>query len=790
MTKELWPGWETVEAIGTGGFSKVYKIRKKDSGDGREYSSALKIITIPQSPDEFDTYLDEGYDETTISGIFEGQVQRIVEEFHLMSQFRGNSNIVSYEDHRIVPHENGRGWDIYIRMELLTPLTKFSGQNPMTEEETIKLGIGICRALELCQKQNIIHRDIKPQNIFVNKFGDYKLGDFGIAKSMDHTTHATKTGTYSYMAPEVYRGEAYGATIDLYSLGLVLYWLLNERRMPFLPLPPAAPTAAQLNEAQARRLSGEAIPAPKNGSDDLKAIVQKACAFRAADRYATPAAMRRDLEKALFAIEVAKTTVGAATFAAAMENTVLSDGDDEKTVGVTAAVEHTVGIFGDAEEPIRPTTPEKAVEAPDPVPMEPVTAAPQEAPTKSGAKKWLAALCGVLLLLVIVILLLLLRECGNGKASISETTTDGAGDAEVPIITTTSPVQTTAPTTTPSTTIEAPPQTAPTTSAHGDWSEWSTELPEELLDRLIESSTQYRYRTAKVVESNEASYPGGILVNQTLIGTQYGSWSSWSATAVSATDRLDVETKRQYRSREIITTIEWGEWSDWSEWSTQKPTAGEGEQIETSERTKYVYSLMQYRCETCQTAFTAINSLFYVHIKQHGAEQATQTLVRDYIMGSSAYTVEELISLVDADENLELSYRYTTASTLEELEFGEPADDTDSALYPVEYMGEIWGSQTGTTNSVMTEYSYRIRYLNEVCSYTAWSAYSDTKITADSNTQVEERTVYRSRPITEKYLYQYKVWEQWSDWSFEKPEASENTESEQRTVYRYADLVN
>ena len=105
---------------------------------------------------------------------------------------------------------------------------------------------------------------------------------------MDHTTKATKIGTYSYMAPEVYQNKPYGASVDIYSLGLVMYWLLNERRLPFLPTPPAVPTAAQNNEAQMRRLGGEAISAPKNGSPALKTVVLKAIAFDPAERFSSP----------------------------------------------------------------------------------------------------------------------------------------------------------------------------------------------------------------------------------------------------------------------------------------------------------------------------------------------------------------------------------------------------------------------------------------------------------------------------------------------------------------------
>ena len=107
----------------------------------------------------------------------------------------------------------------------------------------------------------------------------------------------TKIGTYKYMAPEVYNNNPYGHSADIYSLGLVLYWLLNERRMPFLPLPPAKLKAGMEEEARERRLRGEPLPAPAHGSKALQAIVLKACAFDPAERYHTAAEMLQDLEK-------------------------------------------------------------------------------------------------------------------------------------------------------------------------------------------------------------------------------------------------------------------------------------------------------------------------------------------------------------------------------------------------------------------------------------------------------------------------------------------------------------
>ena len=103
------------------------------------------------------------------------------------------------------------------------------------------------------------------------------------------------TGTTGYMAPEISKHEAYGPTVDIYSLGMVLYWMMNERTLPFLPMPPQIPTAMQHQEASSRRFRGEALPAPKNGSEALKQVVLKACAYHPEDRYQTADEMLSDL---------------------------------------------------------------------------------------------------------------------------------------------------------------------------------------------------------------------------------------------------------------------------------------------------------------------------------------------------------------------------------------------------------------------------------------------------------------------------------------------------------------
>jgi len=186
-------------------------------------------------------------------------------------------------------------------MERLTPLLNYSRGRKMTRKDVMQLGIDMCHALELCQKYNIIHRDIKPENIFVSETGDFKLGDFGIARTVEKTSSGlSKKGTYTYMAPEVYRGDMYGPSIDIYSLGIVLYRLLNDNRTPFLPAHPAQITYSEQEMARSKRFSGTKLPVPKYADGRLAEIVLKACAFDPKDRYSSPMKMREDLEGILY----------------------------------------------------------------------------------------------------------------------------------------------------------------------------------------------------------------------------------------------------------------------------------------------------------------------------------------------------------------------------------------------------------------------------------------------------------------------------------------------------------
>ncbi|MBR5518212.1 MAG: serine/threonine-protein kinase [Clostridia bacterium] len=273
----LWENWTyTGEFLGEGAMSSVFEIQS--TAMGLRELAALKIITVKRD--------------------FRGEVkipENALNEIKILRTLSGCVNIVQYHDstQRQIFDENGtlKEIDILIKMEKLQPLSE--GDN-ISADQVTKLAKDMCNALIHASEYSIIHRDIKPQNIFVDKDGTYKLGDFGIAKIVSDFSQnfTTNIGTMAYTAPEIYRNTVgtYDISSDIYSLGLVLYVFLNNGYLPF------ANNSSSLHDAIAKRLSGAPFPSPSNGSKSLKSIVMRACNSDLTKRYRTPQEMLEDLE--------------------------------------------------------------------------------------------------------------------------------------------------------------------------------------------------------------------------------------------------------------------------------------------------------------------------------------------------------------------------------------------------------------------------------------------------------------------------------------------------------------
>ncbi len=309
----LWGEWELDRKLGEGSFGTVWKVKRNVVG-GRVYYAAVKHISIPKDDSEVDRLIGEGIfsDEGSAGHYYSHMLQSIMDEIDAMHKLQGYTNIVTYEDHKVIPRKNGIGYDLFLRMELLTPLTERIRLG-MKVSDVVSLGKDIATAIHVLSEHNMIHRDIKPQNIFVNDKSVYKLGDYGTARALGTgATAMSRKGTYNYMSPEIYNNQKADIRADIYSLGLVLYRLLNGNRLPFLPTEGNI-TSEDSDMAVTRRVSGEPILPPKYADEALSAIVLRACAFRPEDRYPNAMEMFKALEayqdrgQGLFSAENEKT---------------------------------------------------------------------------------------------------------------------------------------------------------------------------------------------------------------------------------------------------------------------------------------------------------------------------------------------------------------------------------------------------------------------------------------------------------------------------------------------------
>lgn len=124
----------------------------------------------------------------------------------------------------------------YIVMELVEGITLkdyIQKKGRLTYKEVISIAVQVCSAMEVAHGNNIIHRDIKPQNIMISKEGKVKVTDFGIAKATSSNTISTNVmGSVHYTSPEQARGGYSDAKSDIYSLGITMYEMITGQ-LPF-----------------------------------------------------------------------------------------------------------------------------------------------------------------------------------------------------------------------------------------------------------------------------------------------------------------------------------------------------------------------------------------------------------------------------------------------------------------------------------------------------------------------------------------------------------------------------
>jgi TolA-binding protein len=237
-----------------------------------------------------------------------GSIARFQHEARTISSLNHPNICTIYE----IGEHQGRP---FLAMELLDGqvLSSTIGGRPLKTEDVIDLGTQIADALDAAHTEGIVHRDVKPANIFVTRSGRIKLLDFGVAvmlpRRVDPTTARSlfsTGGTIPYMSPEQARVEDLDHRTDLFSLGIVLYEMATGRR-PFAGTTAADVLAAIVNQLPiAPRTLNPSVPA------ELERIITKALEKNPALRSQTASDIRADLQRLKRDVELAAATAAQA----------------------------------------------------------------------------------------------------------------------------------------------------------------------------------------------------------------------------------------------------------------------------------------------------------------------------------------------------------------------------------------------------------------------------------------------------------------------------------------------
>lgn len=290
---------EGLHLLGKGAFSCVYEATGRDK-EKSDY--AIKVIGFGDKHVDSASFRESVQAQKEL-GLFEDSVVKIYDSVELRVWIEGEHDVTKVQKLDVEEVDIPEGNYLHLQFVVLEKVSPIFKTNKFThtliphklaifdEQEILKLAYDIGRALVRAHSQNLIHRDIKLENIFYTPKGEhYKLGDFGIARTTDNGLASTVAFTKGYGAPEVVGTleDKYDCTADIYSFGMMLYVLLNEIRFP---------ESKNYHPNIFQYVQGYVAPEPARGSDELCRIVLKMISFDPDDRYQSMEEVLNEFDK-------------------------------------------------------------------------------------------------------------------------------------------------------------------------------------------------------------------------------------------------------------------------------------------------------------------------------------------------------------------------------------------------------------------------------------------------------------------------------------------------------------
>ncbi len=222
---------------------------------------------------------------------------QFLEDKELLEQFRREAKSAARLVHPYIINIYdvvSEGNNQYIVMEYVDGVTlkEYMQEHRLSVGAALEIGVRLADALQHAHSHNIIHCDIKPQNILIDKNMNPKIADFGIAKMVTNQTMVyskSVMGSVHYISPEQACGNKVTASSDVYSLGIVLFEMLTGQ------VPYVGATAVAVAMMHVEKPVPQLVDYMENVPDGLQEIINKALAKRSEDRYASAGQLRRDL---------------------------------------------------------------------------------------------------------------------------------------------------------------------------------------------------------------------------------------------------------------------------------------------------------------------------------------------------------------------------------------------------------------------------------------------------------------------------------------------------------------
>lgn len=245
---------------------------------GTEEKFMVKIISHPASATRLDALILTGVckNEDEALEYFHHQAEETAFEAALLQRLSQVEGFKGYDGWQLEKMDGQIGYDVYLLSRYGLTLSRQMQEGCLTHLAAVNLGLDLCAALSVCRRMGYLYVDLRPENICFTDNKEYRICDLGFVKldSLKYTSLPDKYRSI-YTAPEIL--DAYSSlntTMDIYSVGLVMYQVFNGGNLPVDLTAPAAPMYADFDMAQ---------------------IILKACAYQCEDRWQDP----KDMGQAL-----------------------------------------------------------------------------------------------------------------------------------------------------------------------------------------------------------------------------------------------------------------------------------------------------------------------------------------------------------------------------------------------------------------------------------------------------------------------------------------------------------